>query len=49
MALNMGLDASYDNVSDWKVILDKAREVNSAKAYELNGENFQRASHESCT
>jgi hypothetical protein len=49
MALNMGLGASYDNMSDWKVILDEAGEVSSAKAYGLNGENFLRALHESYT
>jgi hypothetical protein len=33
MALNVGLDASFGNVQDWKGIVVKAEEVNSAKAY----------------
>jgi hypothetical protein len=38
MALNVGLDASLDNMQDWKGIREKAGEVNSTKAYITNDE-----------
>jgi hypothetical protein len=33
MALKLGLDASFDNMYDWKIIEEKAEECNSTKAY----------------
>jgi hypothetical protein len=33
MAVNIGLDASFDNIQDLKGIRKKAGEVNSTKAY----------------
>jgi hypothetical protein len=48
MALNMGLDALYDNIQGRKVILDEGGEVNGAKLYGVNGD-FQQALLESYT
>jgi hypothetical protein len=31
MALNVGLDVSFDNMKDWKGILERAGDVNSTK------------------
>jgi hypothetical protein len=36
MALNVGLNASFGNIQNWKGIWDKAREVNNAEAYVIN-------------
>jgi hypothetical protein len=33
MALNFGLDASYDSMQDWKGIQEKAGEFNSTRTY----------------
>jgi hypothetical protein len=35
MELNVGLDASFDNMKDWKRIREKAEEVKSIEAYSL--------------
>jgi hypothetical protein len=39
IALDVGLDVSFDNMPDCKGIREKAREVNSTEAYITNGEN----------
>jgi hypothetical protein len=31
---NVSLEASFDNMQDWKGILEKAEEVNSTKVYD---------------
>jgi hypothetical protein len=36
MALNAGLDVSFDNMYDWKKIREKAEKVNSTEAYVAN-------------
>jgi hypothetical protein len=36
MAVNIGLDMSFDNMWDWKGIREKATEVNSTEAYITN-------------
>jgi hypothetical protein len=33
MALNFGLNASFDNMWKWKATLERVGEVNSTKAY----------------
>jgi hypothetical protein len=33
MALDIGLEVSFDNIQDWKGIWDKAGEVKSMEAY----------------
>jgi hypothetical protein len=38
MELNVDLEASFDNVYDWKGIRQKAREVTSTKPYITNDE-----------
>jgi hypothetical protein len=38
MTLNTGLDASFDNVQDWKGIREKAGEVNSTKTHVTDDE-----------
>jgi hypothetical protein len=38
-ALNVGLDASFDNIKEWKRIREKSREVDSTKNYVANGES----------
>jgi hypothetical protein len=38
MALNVGFDILFDNMQDWKGILEKAGEINSMKANVTNGE-----------
>jgi hypothetical protein len=38
MSLNIGLDASFDNMQNWKGIREKAEDVNSMKAYVASGE-----------
>jgi hypothetical protein len=42
MELNVGLEASFDNVSDWKGIQTKSRKVNSAEAYITRDEMTRR-------
>jgi hypothetical protein len=39
MALNIGLDVSFDNISDWNGIPQKAGEVNSTKSCITNAES----------
>jgi hypothetical protein len=36
IALNVGLDVSFDNMQDWKGIREKAGEVNSTEVYITN-------------
>jgi hypothetical protein len=36
MAINVGLDASFDNMWDWKGIWEETGEVNNMKAYIKN-------------
>lgn len=42
VALNVGLDSSFDNLYSRKGIREKTRDVNSAKAYITSGEIFWR-------
>jgi hypothetical protein len=39
MALTVGLDASFNNMQDWKEIREKAGEGNSTKAYITSDED----------
>lgn len=39
MAFNAGLDASFDNIQNWKEIREKTEEVNSWVAYKSIDEN----------
>jgi hypothetical protein len=41
MALNVGREASFDNMWNWKGTREKAGEVNGTKAYITNGENYR--------
>jgi hypothetical protein len=38
MGLNVCLEASFDNVQDWKGVLEKTGEINSTIAYITNDE-----------
>jgi hypothetical protein len=38
MALNVGLDVSFDNMKDWRGIREKAGEPNNTKPYVTNEE-----------
>jgi hypothetical protein len=40
MALKIGLDVSFDNMQDWKGIMEKTGEVNSTGAYIMNDESW---------
>jgi hypothetical protein len=35
MALNIGLEVSFDNIGDWRGMREGVREVNSRKAYRV--------------
>jgi hypothetical protein len=41
MALIVGLCVSFNNMLDWKGILEKAGEINSAEAYVTKYEAFR--------
>jgi hypothetical protein len=42
MTLIVGVDTSFDKMSDWKAIWEKAEEVNNTKAYITNNKIFHR-------
>lgn len=37
IASNIGLDASFDNMYEWKGIREKARKVHSTETYKMMG------------